>query len=107
MFIRPRQVRRSKKFTTHLQTGARKRREFAATTYSAAAVKAMLAGFLMVLAVKVYQAFAVQASGVSLAVRLAVPVIIVAAALFVARSCVNSVRAVREFSQYKRSRSDQ
>jgi hypothetical protein len=107
MLIRPRQVRRSKKFSTHLQTGARQRREFAATTYSAAAVKAMLAAFLMVLAVKVYQAFAVQASGVSVAIRLAVPVIIVAAALLVARSCVNSIRAVREFSQYKRSRRDQ
>ena len=106
MLIRPRKVRRSKKFTTHLQTGARQRREFAATTYSAAAVKAMLAGFLIVLAVKVYQAFAVQAGSVSFAVRLAVPVMIVAAALLVARSCVNSIRAVREFSQYRRTRSD-
>jgi ABC-type nickel/cobalt efflux system permease component RcnA len=106
MFIRPRQVRRSKKFTTHLQTGARQRREYAATTYSAAVVKAMLAGFMVVLAVKVYQAFAIQASSVSLTLRLAIPVLIVAGALLVARSCVNNIRAVREFSQYKRSRRD-
>jgi hypothetical protein len=104
MFIRPRQVRRSKKFTTHLQSGARKRREYAATTYAAAAVKAILAGFLVVLAVKVYQAFAVQASSVSVAIRLSVPVLILAGALLVARSCVNNIRSVREFSQYKRSR---
>lgn len=106
MFIRPRQVRRSKKFTTHLQTGARQRREYAASTYSTAVVKALLAGFMVVLAVKVYQAFAVQAGSVPLTIRLAVPLLIVSAALLVARSCVNNIRAVREFSQYKRTRRD-
>jgi len=106
MLIRPRQIRRSKKFTTRLQSGARQRREYAATTYSMAAVKALLAGFLLVLAVKVYQAFAVGASSVPLTLRLAVPILIVAGALLVARSCVNSIRSVREFSQLRRSRRD-
>ena len=106
MLIRPRQVRRSKKFTTRLQSGARQRREYAATSYSMAVIKALLAGFLVVLAVKVYQAFAVGASSVSLTLRLAVPVLIVAGALLVARSCVNNIRSVREFSQFRRSRRD-
>ena len=106
MLIRPRQIRRSKKFTTRLQSGARQRREFAATGYSMAVVKALLAGFLVVLAVKVYQAFAVGASSVSLTLRLSVPILIIAGALLVARSCVNNVRSVREFSQLRRSRRD-
>ena len=106
MFIRPRQVRRSKKFTTRLQSGARQRREYAATAYSMVVVKALLAGFLVVLAVKVYQAFAVGASSVPLALRLAVSIVIVAGALLVAWSCVNNMRSVREFSQHRRSRRD-
>lgn len=106
MLIRPRQVRRSKKFTTRLQTGARQRREYSATTYSMAVVKALLAGSLVVLAVRVYQAFAVQASSVSLTLRLVLPVLILAGALLVARSCVNSIRSVREFSQYRRPNRD-
>ena len=106
MLIRPRQVRRSKKFTTRLQSGARQRREFAATAYSMAVVKALLTGFLVVLAVRVHQAFAAQASSVSLALRLALPLLIIAGALLVARSCVNNIRSVREFSQYRRSSRD-
>jgi hypothetical protein len=71
-----------------------------------AVVKALLAVALLILAVRVYQAFAVGASSVSLALRLSVPLLIVAGALLVARSCVNNIRSVREFSQLRRSRRD-
>jgi len=106
MLIRPRQVRRSKKFTTRLQTGARQRREYAASTYSMAVIKGMLAIAMVVAGVKAYQAISSQTSNISLTVQLAVPFMFIAGALLVARSCVRNFRSVREFSQYTRTRRD-
>ncbi len=106
MLIRPRQVRRSKKFTTRLQTGSRQRREVAATSYSMAVIKAILAITLVTAGIRAYQAIDAQSTTISLPLTLALPILFVAGALLVARSCVNNIRSVREFSQYKRSRRD-
>lgn len=106
MFIRPRQVRRSKKFTSRLQTGSLKRREYAASTWSMAVIKGFLAVALVAAGIRAYQAISAQTSTISLPVRLAVPLVFVVGALLVARSCVNNIRSVREFSQYHRSRRD-
>ena len=106
MFIRPRQVRRSKKFTSRLQTGSRQRREYAASTLSMAVIKGILAVALVAAGIRAFQAINAQTSTISLPVKLAVPFVFVVGALVVARSCVNNIRAVREFSQYRRSRRD-
>lgn len=102
MLIRPRQVRRSSKFTTRLQSSTRQRREYTASTYSMAAIKAMLAVAMFTAGIKAYQAIDAQTSNISLTLKLAVPLVFVAGALLVARSCVKNIQAVREFSQYRR-----
>jgi hypothetical protein len=106
MLIRPRQVRRSKKFTTRLQTGARQRREYTASTYSTAVIKAMLAVAMVVAGIKAYQAFDTQTSNVSLTIKLAVPFMFIAGALLVAWSCVRNIRSVRDYSHYNSTRRD-
>jgi hypothetical protein len=106
MLIRPRQTRRSKKFTTRLQSGSRQRREYAATTYSMAVIKAMLAVALITAGIRAYQAINAHTSTISLPLKLALPFLFIAGGLFVARSCVNSIRSVREFSQHRRSGRD-
>jgi hypothetical protein len=106
MLIRPRQVRRSSKFTTRLQSNVRQRREYAASTYSMAIIKAMLAVAMVIAGVKAYQAIDAQTSNISLTMKLAVPVTFIAGALLVARSCVKSIQAVREFSQRRHQSRD-
>ncbi len=106
MFIRPRKVRRSKKFTSRLQTSSRQRREYAASTWSMAIIKAMLAVALFAAGIRAYQAINAQTSTISLPVKLAVPVVFLLGAVVVARSCVNNIRSVREFSQHQRYRRD-
>jgi hypothetical protein len=106
MLIRPRKVRRSKKFTSRLQTGSRQRREYAASTWSMAVIKAMLAVALFAAGIRAYQAISAQTSTISLPVKLAVPLVFVVGAVIVGRSCVNNIRSVREFSQYQKYRRD-
>ena len=102
MLLKPRSVRRSSKFTSRLKTGLRQRREFAASVYSMAAVKAILAVAMVVLAVRAYQMMDSHPSNMSLLPKIALPVVIVLAALLVLRSCVKNVQSVREISQYRR-----
>lgn len=106
MLIKPRRVRRSSKFTSKLQTGSRQRREFAASVYSMAAVKAILAIAMVVLSVRAYQMMDAHRGEMSLVLKLALPAVILLAALLVFRSCVKNVQSVREISQYKRSTRD-
>jgi hypothetical protein len=103
MFIRPRQVRRSAKFTSRLQSGARQRREYAASTYSMAVIKAILAVAMVMAGIMAYQAIDAQTSNISLPAKLAVPAFFILGAILVARSCVKNIRAVREFSQFRRT----
>ncbi len=106
MLIRPRKVRRSKKFTSRLQTGSRQRREYAASTWSMAVIKAMLSVALFAAGIRAYQAINAQTSTISLPVKLAVPLVFLLGAVVVGRSCVNNIRSVRDFSQYQRHRWD-
>ena len=106
MLIKPRRVRRSSKFTSKLQTGSRQRREFAASFYSMAAIKAILAVAMVVLSVRSYQMMNAHNPGMSLALKLALPAVILLAAILVFRSCVKNVQSVREISQYKRTPPD-
>jgi len=103
MLIKLRRVRHSSKFTSRLQTGARQRREYTASIYSMAAVKAILAIAMVAAGAMAYRAINVQTSTISLPVKLLVPLLFVAGALLVFRSCVKNIREVREISQFKRS----
>jgi hypothetical protein len=103
MLIKPRRVRRSSKFTSRLQTGSRQRREYAASVYTMAVVKAILAIAMMVLSVRAYQMMHAHRGDMSLALKLALPAVILLAALLVFRSCVKNVQSVREISQYRRT----
>jgi hypothetical protein len=106
MLIKPRRVRHSSKFSSRLRTGARQRREYAASVYSMAVVKALLAVAMVAAGIRAYQAIDAQTSHISLPLKLALPVVFIAGALFVFRSCVKNIRAVREISQYRRSSRD-
>jgi formate/nitrite transporter FocA (FNT family) len=105
MLIKPRRVRHSSKFTSRMQTGARQRREYAASAYSMAAIKAMLAVAMITAGIRAYQAIEAQSSA-SLPLKLALPVVFIAGALLVLRSCVKNIREVREISQFRRSSRD-
>lgn len=102
MLIKPRQVRRSSKFTSRLKTGSRQRQEYAASTYSMAFIQALLTFGLAVAGVRAYQAVDAQASQVSLMMKLAMPAVFFAGALLVLRACVKNVKAVREMSRSRR-----
>ena len=103
MLIKLRSVRRSSKFTSRLQTGARQRREYTASIYSMAAVKAILAVSMVGAGIMAYQAIDAQTTTISLPVKLALPTVFIAGALLVFRSCVKNIREVREISHFKRS----
>jgi hypothetical protein len=102
MIIKPRQVRRSSKFTSRLKTGSRQRQEYAASVYSMAAIQAVLAVVMILAGIKGYQAVHVQAGHLSLPVKLALPLVFTAGALLSLRACIKNVRAVRQLSQLKR-----
>ncbi len=102
MLIKPRKIRRSSKFSSRLKTGLRQRREFAASVYSMAAVKAILSAAMVVLAVRAYQMMDAHPSNMSFLLKISLPAVIVLAALLVLRSCVKNVQSVREISQYSR-----
>jgi hypothetical protein len=106
MLIRPRQVRRSSKFTSRLRSDSRQRREYAASTYSMAVIKAILAVAMLTAGIRAYQAIDAQTSNISLGIKLAVPLLFIVGALLVARSCVKNIQAVREISHVKRSSRD-
>ncbi|MCK4774497.1 MAG: hypothetical protein KAT30_06915 [Candidatus Krumholzibacteria bacterium] len=106
MFINPRQVRRSSKFTSRLQTGVRQRREYAASVYSMSVIKAILVIAMVLAGIRAFQAIDAQTSAVSLPIKLAVPLVFIAGAVLVLRSCVKNLRSVREISQYRRSSRD-
>lgn len=107
MLIRPRQVRRSSKFTPRLRSDSRQRREYAASAYSMAVVKAILAVAMVTAGIRAFQAINAQTSNISFSLKLAVPALFIAGALLVARSCVKNIQAVREFSQVRRSSRDE
>lgn len=103
MLIKPRQVRRSSKFTSRLKTGSRQRQEYAASVYSMAAIQAILAVVMIVAGVKGYQAVDVQAGHLSLPVKLALPVVFGLGALLALRACFKNICAVKEIAQQKRA----
>lgn len=102
MLIKPRQVRRSSKFTSRLKTGSRQRQEYAASVYSMAAIQAILAVVMITAGIKGYQAVDVQAGHLSLPAKLALPLVFMAGAALAIRACVKNVRAVRELAQLKK-----
>ena len=102
MLIKPRQVRRSSKFTSKLKTGSRQRQEYAASVYSMAAIQAILAVVMIVAGIKGYEAVDVQAGHLSLPVKLALPVVFGLGAILSLRACLKNVRAVRELARQKR-----
>lgn len=107
MFIKPRQVRRSSKFTSRLKTGSRQRQEYAASVYSMASIQAILAVVMIVAGIKGYQAVDIQAGHLSLPVKLALPVVFGLGAALVLRACFKNIRAVKELAQEKKAaRSD-
>jgi hypothetical protein len=89
-----------------LKTGSRQRREFAASVYSMAAIKAILAAAMVVLSVRAYQMMDAHPGDMSFLVKVSLPAVIILAALLVLRSCVKNVQSVREISQYNRSTRD-
>jgi ABC-type siderophore export system fused ATPase/permease subunit len=101
MLIKPRQVRRSSKFTSRLKTGSRQRREYAASTVTMAAVEAILAVVMIVAGVRAFQAIHAQAPSLSFAVKLALPLLFLLGSLLSIRACIKNVRAVRELNADK------
>lgn len=74
----------------------RERREYLISAYSAAAVKLGLGVALLIAAVQAFRATQIHAGGVSLALRLFLPLAFTAGALFALRAGVRGLREARE-----------
>lgn len=96
MFIRPRHVRRSSKFTSKLRSSSRRRQEYAASLLSMAVVQGFLAIALELAAVRSFQAVHKQAGDLPLWILLIMPIAFGLAGLVALRACVRNARAWRE-----------
>jgi len=105
MLIRPRQPRRSSRFSSRFRTESRKRQEYAATVYTMAVVKGGLAIVLALAALQAYRAFDVHAADLPLPLKLALPAVLVVGALFSARASVRNFQEGREI-WYRRRHPD-
>jgi len=106
MLFKQRNVRRSSRFSSRIGSGSRQRREYAATSYSTAAIQLILAGTLFMAAFRSYQAVAVHAEGVGVLLKLLLPVVFSVAGLLVVRSAFRNVQAARAAFHRRPERDD-
>lgn len=96
MLIRPPRTRARSRFRSGRLRTERERKEYLVSLYSAAAVKLGLGIALLIAGAQAFRAAQVHAPGVSLALRLFMPLAFAAGALFALRSGVRGLREARE-----------
>ena len=104
MLFKTRKVRHSGRFSSRIRSGSRQRREYAATVYSTAVIQFILACTLLVAAWRSYQAIFAHASGVPVALKLALPLVFAAGALLVGRSAARNIGSARSMRHQGRDR---
>ncbi|MDH3197866.1 MAG: hypothetical protein OEO21_06470 [Candidatus Krumholzibacteria bacterium] len=102
MLIKTRRPRHSSKFSSRFRASSHKRQEYAATVYTMAAVKGMLAIVLAVAAVQAFRAVDVHAADLPLPIKLALPVALAAGGLLSLRACVRNFQEGREIWRRRR-----
>ena len=106
MLFKQRNVRHSSKFSSRIGRSSRSRREYTATTYSAAAIQLVLAFTLFLAAFRSYQAVAAHAQGVGVLLKLVLPVVFSVGGLLVARTAFRSVQSARAAFHKRPARDD-
>jgi len=96
MFIKPRKVKRSSKFTPRWVATARRKKEQAASLFGMALVQFALAVFLSIGSYYSYQAIMSQSTEISLLEKMAVPGFFLIAAVFFVRSSIKNFIEARE-----------
>lgn len=96
MFVRPGRPRRSSRFRSRGMRTEREKREHLISLYAAVAVKLGLCAALVVAAVQAFRAAQIHAAGVSAALRLFLPLALVAGALVALRAGLHGLREARE-----------
>ncbi len=96
MFVQPRRPRRTGRFRSGRMRTERERREYVLSLLANAAVKTGLAIALVVAAVQAYRATTTHAAGVSLALRLFMPLAFAAGGLLALRSGIRAFRDANE-----------
>jgi hypothetical protein len=96
MFIKPRKVNRSSKFTPRWVATARRKKEQAASLYSTAVIQLVLSFFLLIGAFRSYQAIMVRNPDLSLFQKAAVPGFFLIAAIFFIRAGIKNLLEARE-----------
>jgi hypothetical protein len=96
MFIQPRRPRRGSRFRSGRLRTERERREYVISLYGTAVVKTALGIALLMAGLHAFRAAETHAAGVSVALRLFMPLAFAAGALFAIRAGVQSFREGRE-----------
>ena len=96
MFIKPRRVKRSSKFTPRWVATARRKKEQAASLYGMALVQIALSIFLSIGSYHSYNAIMSQSTDISLFEKAAVPGFFLIAAVFFLRAGIKNFMEARE-----------
>ncbi len=96
MFIQPRKRRRSTRFISGRMRTERERREHVIALAFGAAVRCALGVALVVAAIQAFRAVQTHAPGVSVSLRLFIPVLFVIGGAFSIRSGIKGFRDARE-----------
>ena len=96
MFVRPRGPRRTSRFRSGRMRTEREKREHLVSVYMASAVKVALFIALAVASFNAFRAAQIHASGTSLALRLFMPLALLAGGLIALRSGIRGFRDAEE-----------
>lgn len=89
-----------------MRGSSRQRREYAATVYSTALIQVILAVTLVVAGIRSYQAVSAHGDTLPLPLKLALPVVFVAAGLIASRAALRNVRAANSMFSRRPARDD-
>ena len=99
MFVRPRGPRRTSRFRSGRLRTEREKREHLISVYMASSVKLALFVALALASVQAFRAAQIHASATSLALRLFMPLVLLAGGLIALRSGIRGLRDAEEVRQ--------
>ncbi|MEJ2722052.1 MAG: hypothetical protein P8181_13085, partial [bacterium] len=105
MFIKQKQVRRSK-FTSRFASTARRRREYVASVYSMGVIQAFLIIFLTIGAIRSFEVMREKFPDLPVYAQLGVPAVMGVIGLLVLRAFIRNVQHAVELTRDERSRAE-